>query len=141
LTGFGLFVTIGDDVGVYRYELTLHPVSWLLWKSKGDITMRRLLFFTGFVAGAFLVWYYLNNLQTQRAQPGHLAEHIPLPSQPVPPSEVTPETTPQVEAYCVKCKVRRVMQNPYATTTQTGRPAVRGTCPVCGSKMFKMGHL
>jgi hypothetical protein len=104
--------------------------------------MRRLLFSLGVAAGVFLIWYYLNNLRERRMPLEQLTEHIPLPSR---PAHVAPEpeseTSSQVEAYCVKCKAHRVMQNPYATTTQTGRPAVRGTCPVCGSKMFKMGQM
>ncbi len=104
--------------------------------------MRRLLFSLGVAAGVFLIWYYLNNLRERRAALEHLTEHIPLPSRPAPVfPEPVPETSPQVEAYCVKCKAHRIMQNPYATTTQTGRPAVRGTCPICGSKMFKMGRM
>ncbi len=104
--------------------------------------MRRLLFSLGVAAGVFLIWYYLNNLRERRVPLEQLTEHIPLPSRPAPLApEPESETSSQVEAYCVKCKAHRVMQNPYATTTQTGRPAVRGTCPVCGSKMFKMGQM
>ncbi len=103
--------------------------------------MRRLIFFAGFAAGAFLVWYYVSTVKKHPAHPDRLTEHIPLPAQPAPSPEVASDATRRVEGYCVKCKVRRVMQNPYATTTQTGRPAVRGTCPVCGSKMFKMGQM
>jgi hypothetical protein len=104
--------------------------------------MRRLLFSLGVAAGVFLIWYYLNNLRERQAMLEQLTEHIPLPPRSAPvASETMSETSTQVEAYCVKCKAQRVMQNPYATTTQTGRPAVRGTCPVCGSKMFKMGQM
>jgi hypothetical protein len=104
--------------------------------------MRRLLFSLGVAAGVFLIWYYLNNLRERQVTLERLTERIPLPPQPAPVAfEPVSETSTQVEAYCVKCKAQRVMQNPYATTTQTGRPAVRGTCPVCGSKMFKMGQM
>src|SRR4030095_3182056 len=30
---------------------------------------------------------------------------------------------------------------PVATYTATGTPAISGTCPVCGTKMFKMGRV
>lgn len=43
-------------------------------------------------------------------------------------------------AYCVKCKDKREMQAPEATYTKTGSPGTSGTCPVCGTKMFKMGE-
>lgn len=44
-----------------------------------------------------------------------------------------------VEAYCVKCKAKREMKNPENTTMKNGKPAVKGTCPVCGTGMFKIG--
>lgn len=104
--------------------------------------MRRLLFFLGVAAGVFLAWYYLTNLRERKAQLAHSTQRIVLSSRSAPPPpEPVAETSIQVEAYCVKCKTRRVMQSPYATTTQTGRPAIRGTCPVCGAKLFKMGQM
>jgi len=45
-----------------------------------------------------------------------------------------------MQAYCVKCKAKREMQNPEPTFTKTGRPATRGICPVCGTTMFRMGE-
>ena len=38
-----------------------------------------------------------------------------------------------MEAYCVKCKEKREMQNPLPTFTSTGTPMTRGICPVCGT--------
>lgn len=45
-----------------------------------------------------------------------------------------------MEAYCVKCKQKRPVQDPQATFTSTGTPATRGVCPVCGTKLFRMGR-
>jgi hypothetical protein len=42
-----------------------------------------------------------------------------------------------MEAYCVKCKTKRDMQHPEHVVLKNGRPAVKGTCPVCGSKMIR----
>jgi DNA topoisomerase-1 len=42
-------------------------------------------------------------------------------------------------AYCVKCREKRDMQDPQPVFTVTGTPGTRGTCPVCGTAMFKMG--
>ena len=49
------------------------------------------------------------------------------------------ETQPieQVEAYCVKCKQKRIMDNPTETTTKNGRRAKEGNCPVCGTHLFR----
>jgi Zn finger protein HypA/HybF involved in hydrogenase expression len=44
-----------------------------------------------------------------------------------------------MEAYCMKCKQKREMKDPTQTTMKNGKPAMSGTCPVCGTKMFKIG--
>jgi len=41
--------------------------------------------------------------------------------------------------YCVKCRKKQEMQNPQEITLKNGKPATSGTCPVCGTKMFKIG--
>jgi RNase P subunit RPR2 len=42
-------------------------------------------------------------------------------------------------AYCVKCKAKREVSNPEQVTMKNGRKALKGTCPNCGTKMFKIG--
>jgi transcription initiation factor IIE alpha subunit len=39
------------------------------------------------------------------------------------------------EAYCVKCKAKRVMQDAQVITNDKGRRVAKGTCPQCGTKM------
>ena len=43
-----------------------------------------------------------------------------------------------VEAYCVKCKAKRNMKDPKENTMANGRKAMKGTCPTCGTGMFKI---
>jgi Zn finger protein HypA/HybF involved in hydrogenase expression len=43
------------------------------------------------------------------------------------------------EAYCVKCKAKREMKGARQMTMKNGKPATEGTCPVCGTKMFRIG--
>ena len=43
------------------------------------------------------------------------------------------------EAYCVKCKAKRTMNSEHKITMKNGKPATEGVCPVCGTKMFKIG--
>ncbi len=43
-----------------------------------------------------------------------------------------------VEAYCVKCREKRDIKDPEEVTMKNGRPAMQGTCPVCGTKLFRM---
>jgi hypothetical protein len=42
-------------------------------------------------------------------------------------------------AYCVKCKSKRTMSNPKQVKMKNGRKATKGTCPKCGTKMFRIG--
>ena len=42
------------------------------------------------------------------------------------------------EAYCVKCKAKREMKNPTEVTMKNGRRAMKGTCSVCGTGMYKI---
>jgi RNase P subunit RPR2 len=43
------------------------------------------------------------------------------------------------EAYCVKCKAKREVKDPAQVTMNNGKPALTGTCPVCGTKLYKIG--
>ncbi len=45
-----------------------------------------------------------------------------------------------MEAYCVKCKAKREMDEPTPVFMSNGRPATRGRCPECGTGLFKIGH-
>jgi pimeloyl-ACP methyl ester carboxylesterase len=54
---------------------------------------------------------------------------------------IVPRETITIEAYCAKCKIKRNMLNPVEVTSQDGRPAVRGTCEVCGSNLHRFGRL
>ena len=44
-----------------------------------------------------------------------------------------------MEAYCMKCREKREMMDPFPTFTSTGTPMTRGVCPVCGTNIIKMG--
>jgi hypothetical protein len=41
--------------------------------------------------------------------------------------------------YCVKCKATREIKDAQQITMKNGRPATQGICPVCGTKIFKIG--
>ena len=49
------------------------------------------------------------------------------------------KTTAPATAYCMKCKTSREMTNAKPITMKNGRPATEGTCPTCGTRMFKIG--
>jgi hypothetical protein len=48
----------------------------------------------------------------------------------------------QTEAYCVKCKAKRMMKDAHETSFKgkggTARRAMTGTCEKCGTKMFRI---
>jgi hypothetical protein len=44
-----------------------------------------------------------------------------------------------VTGYCLKCKQKREIQNAVGITMKNGKPATTGTCPVCGTKIYKIG--
>jgi hypothetical protein len=43
------------------------------------------------------------------------------------------------EAYCVKDKEKVEVQNPEQIIMKNGKPALKGTCPKCGTKVFRIG--
>ena len=49
------------------------------------------------------------------------------------------KTTGAPSAYCMKCKTSREMANAKPITMKNGRRATEGTCPVCSTRMFRIG--
>ena len=43
------------------------------------------------------------------------------------------------EAYCVKCRKKVEIKDPEKVTLRNGKPATKGTCPNCGTKVFRIG--
>ena len=43
------------------------------------------------------------------------------------------------QAYCVKDKQKVEVQNAQQITMKNGKKALQGTCPKCGTKVFKIG--
>jgi len=39
----------------------------------------------------------------------------------------------------MKCRKKRVMKNAKSVTMKNGRPATKGICPTCGTKMYRIG--
>jgi hypothetical protein len=50
-------------------------------------------------------------------------------------------TTATSTGYCMKCKAQREIKNAKQITMKNGRPATEGTCPVCSTKIFKIGAI
>ncbi len=43
------------------------------------------------------------------------------------------------QAYCVKCKKKVEMKDAQKVTLKNGKPATKGSCPNCGTKVFRIG--
>ena len=46
-----------------------------------------------------------------------------------------------VQAYCVKCRAKRDIKDPKEVKLKNGRPAVKVTCPTCGTNVFRIGAM
>ena len=44
-----------------------------------------------------------------------------------------------MDAYCLKCRTKREIRNPKQITLKNGKLATQGTCPVCETKVFRIG--
>jgi NAD-dependent SIR2 family protein deacetylase len=42
------------------------------------------------------------------------------------------------EAYCVKCKAKKEIQEANEVTMKNGRKAIKGKCPDCGTGVFRI---
>ncbi len=43
------------------------------------------------------------------------------------------------QAYCMKCRKTVEIKDAKEIALKNGRPAVRGTCESCGTKVFRIG--
>ncbi|WP_172667710.1 DUF5679 domain-containing protein [Flexilinea flocculi] len=45
-----------------------------------------------------------------------------------------------MEGYCVKCKAKREIVGATPSFNKRGSAVVFGTCPVCGTKIYRIGR-
>ncbi len=46
----------------------------------------------------------------------------------------------KMEGYCVKCKAKREIVGATPSFNKRGSAVVFGTCPVCGTKIYRIGR-
>jgi hypothetical protein len=63
------------------------------------------------------------------------------PEASAPPPVPTPAAAILVEGYCVRERKKVAIKDPVQTTMKNGKPAIRGVCPDCGTKIFRIGSL
>jgi len=44
-----------------------------------------------------------------------------------------------MQAYCFKDRMKVEIKSPKNVTLKNGRPAITGSCPKCGTKVFRIG--
>ncbi|HZO72687.1 MAG TPA: alpha/beta fold hydrolase [Ktedonobacteraceae bacterium] len=101
------------------------------------------------VVADILAWHKESEQEKAPAAPA-LQEQSPAKEAPVVREDVVPQVqekqaatsvpvagSTEPEAYCVKCRQKRVMQNAARIVTKNGRAAMEGRCPVCGTKLFR----
>ncbi len=44
-----------------------------------------------------------------------------------------------MQAWCMKCRKKREMNGENIVRMKNGRKATKGSCSVCGTKMFRIG--
>lgn len=47
------------------------------------------------------------------------------------------EAVTATQGYCVRCRGERPIQDEQRVVLKNGRPAAKGTCPECGTKLFR----
>ena len=52
---------------------------------------------------------------------------------------VSPSYNVPMQGYCVKCQCKTAMKDAKSITMKNGRPATRGVCTLCGTKMVRIG--
>ena len=45
-----------------------------------------------------------------------------------------------MKGYCMKCREEREIADAHEVQMKNGRPATEGKCPVCGTRMYRLGH-
>ncbi len=53
--------------------------------------------------------------------------------------EMVKKEVDQMQAYCMKCRAKKEMNDAKSITMKNGRPATKGVCPTCGTKIFRIG--
>ena len=43
----------------------------------------------------------------------------------------------EIRGYCVKCRAKKIMKDVEEVTMKNGCLAAKGTCPDCGTRMFR----
>ena len=45
-----------------------------------------------------------------------------------------------MKGYCMRCRAEREIAEAHEVRMKNGRPATEGKCPVCSTKMYRLGR-
>ena len=79
----------------------------------------------------------LNNLEKQIGELKKAVDELDEPKN----TSSQNNNTADIQAYCVKCKSKRTIKNPIQSELKNGRPAIKGTCSVCDTRVCRIGKL
>ena len=68
-----------------------------------------------------------------------MSKYAPLEWVSPPSNRISTKDGELVEGYCLKDKRKVEMKDPQPITMKNGKPATVGTCPFCGTKIYKIG--
>ena len=68
-----------------------------------------------------------------------MGKYAPLEWANPPSNRISRKDGDLVEGYCLKDKRKVEMKDPQPITMKNGKPATVGTCPFCGTKIYKIG--
>lgn len=51
------------------------------------------------------------------------------------------QTAKVIKGFCVKCRKKVDIKEPTQVKLKNGKPATKGTCPDCGTKVFRIGKI
>jgi len=88
-------------------------------------------------------------LEATPLQPVEVAAEVPTPLARNKAEEAVETAAPEARqkeereiiAYCVKCKQKRKMLKAREVVMKNGRPAMRGVCSVCGTRLNRIGGI
>ncbi len=70
----------------------------------------------------------------------NITDHSPRIDIPLPSSlSFSAKGGVPMTAYCMKCRKKMEIKDPKKIKMKNGKPATQGTCPKCGTKVFRIG--
>lgn len=121
----GIVIGLSLGWGLYWYLTQRKPEYRRLETVEAPVLFRR--------AASLRSEHVLHREIQAELEPAEPASH------PEPVAEAAAEEPPEpLTAYCVRCRTKRLVRDPELAGTQNGQAGYRGTCDVCGARVFAL---